>query len=271
MKKFLGYLLAAVVLFCLFFFLGIGRTNLTPADFSAIDKAYAAAEQNIDKHTEAVRQAVLARKKYSAYVAGNLTGWTAAWTRCVDGEEGLQAKVNKEISANLISEQWSTQLISKQLAAFVLELREVEDALAQETGCYGLSTAQDEANVKGKGGLSHGKLELTDAMQKQLLVELTALVGGEVAAQLILSSGILATGSALSATSFGVSLGVGIVVDLVVRWVMNPSGKVEQQLNEALDKAAEEHAQLFRKALETLLQERRNRWKAEISDFRSPL
>ncbi len=241
--------------------------KLRPEDKAAVSKASEAAEASLGSHTEAVKQAILARKEHSGDVADKITGYSAMWTRVWDGEEALKEHVNKVIAANLISEEWSMKLISREAAGFIVELRDVEDALARETGCHSLSSTPDHKGDGNTKPLSPDDLQLTDAMQKQLLADLASFIGAEAATQLAVSTGILATGSAFSWGTFGISLGVGIVVDVIVRWIMDPSEKVEQQLNEALDKAAEEQSAQFRKAMEGLLDKRREHWVDEISNL----
>ncbi len=240
-----------------------GHGRISAEDKAIIDRAYLEAEKSIESHAAAVRQAVLDRKKECKDVADKITGYVAMLKR-IKGEEALKKHVDDVISKNLISEDWCMKLVSREVAGFIIDLRDIEDKLARETDCPALSVSHMyEGSLKYSAVTNDGS-RLTNAMMKQVLTDIASLVGGEAAAMLALSTGIFGTAASLSWSTLGVSVGVGIVVDVVARWVINPAGEVAKQLNEALDMTAERQFSAFRKAMKHHLDLQRKRWTKEI-------
>ncbi len=242
--------------------------GLTMADHVAICRAYRKAEAEADARVQAVRKTVLGRKDHCASVVASITGYRAMWECARNGEEGLRKYVEAVIAEKLISESFCMKLVSSEAANFVLALRDIEDELAEATQCYSLSLAPEHAGANQTARFASEDLQLMDAMQKHLLVELTAAVGSEVATQMLIGAGILATGSTFSVTTLGTSMAAGLVVNLVLRCFVNPTEKVEKQLNDAMDDAAEKQSELFRDALRQILDQRRRCWEAEITAMR---
>lgn len=157
------------------------------------------------------------------------------------------------------------ELLEEHTKSFVIALRDIEAPLARQANCPPLSAAQAHTIQSTVTDDSPNQLELADSLQKQLYTELASLVGSEAATQLVIRSGIPGTSSLSSAGSFGISLVVGIVVDTVVRWCMDPAANVAQQLDAALDEAAEKQAQQYCAAMQRYLQARKGTWINEIS------
>ncbi len=171
------------------------------------------------------------------------------------------------VESALISESWTTQLVARQVAEFIIELRDVEDALAREIGCPALSITPEHPHPSNGEPINTQDTELEDALRMQVFTELASLLGGEAATHLALRSGILATGTAFSWSTLGIGLGVGIVVDVIVRHIMNPAEQIAKQLEKALDEVAEQQREAFSEAMRQHLNTRRERWMKEISHY----
>ncbi len=244
---------------------GCEGDGLTQQQQATIDRACATAEKNINAHAEEIRQAILAKKAACAKVADTLTGYKATWILLRHGDEAFKRYTQKVVEAELINEVWTTQLIGRQVAEFIIELRDVEDALARESGCPALSISTDHPRTVNGALLDTQDMELKDALQMQVFTELASLLGGEAATHLALSSGILATCSTFSWSTLGIGLGVGIVVDVIVRHIMNPAEQIANQLVSALENVAQKQSEAYRESMRLHLEERRARWTEEIS------
>ncbi len=237
--------------------------SISLKELSAIDKACASAEKSIGTHAEAIRQAILDKKQNCREVAENISDLGATWVLLWYGEDGLKHRTNGIVEEKLISEQWSLQLIGRHAAEFVIELKDLEDVLARETDCPGLSVSPNSEHQGRKSDTTAG-LEVKDALQKQVLTELASVIGAEAATALAIHLGIIGTSAGFSWSTFGVSIGVGLIVDVLVRWAVDPAEELTQQLNDALDKAAQEQSDAYRKAMQQHLEMRRTHWVQEI-------
>ncbi len=244
---------------------GCDGDGLTRQQQATINKAYAAAEENINAHAEEIRQAILAKKAACAKVADTLTGYRATWILLRHGDEAFKRYTQKAVERELISEVWTTQLIGRHVAEFIIELRDVEDALARESACPALSVSGECPRTVNGALIDTQDMELKDALQMQVFAELASLLGGEAATHLALSSGILATGSAFSWSTLGIGLGVGIVVDVIVRHIMNPAEQIANPLVSALENVAQKQSDAYRESMLLHLEDRRVRWAEEIS------
>lgn len=242
-----------------------GDHETTEQQRQAIDQAYRQADEQITRHAGEIHQSIISRKEKTREVAEELTGLKAAWTLISESEEGLHNLAKELIAEHLISEKEMQELLEQHTKSFVIELRDIEDSLAQQANCPSLSAAQTHTIQSTSAHVSPNQLNLTDGMQQQLFTELASIVGAEAATQLLISSGILGTAGVSSAGSFGISLAVGIIVDAAVRWYMDPAADVTLQLDTALDEAAAKQAQQFRTAMQQYLQARRDTWFKEIS------
>lgn len=238
--------------------------TLTPEQQAAIDQAYNAAEQRLAYHTDQIRKAILAKQEKTQDVAEDLTGYTATWKLITGGQETLNQHAQELINNELISPAWCMELMCHHIVALTRELQDQEDILARKTECL-LSTAVPPHPTPAPSELSHSNLPLEDSIQKQLITELTSIIGSEAATHLALSSGILGASSLGAGSTFGISIGIGIIVDIAVRWIMNPSGDIAKQLDQALQNTADKQAQLYHDTMENFLQARKADWIQQIS------
>ncbi len=239
----------------------------TTAVRAAINSANGHAESLIHTHTTALHQAIRSRKASNADIAAELTGYKATWILLRYGEEELRLYAQSVLNSAYGGPLWVQQLMEHELASCIAALGDAEDTLARESAHPELSVTTTLPTLPGSADLTAPpeELPLLHAMQMQALTELGSFLGGELATCALLSSRIIATGGTFSWSSLGLGLGVGLAADALVRRVVNPAGKVEQHLDEHLERMAQACSSVFRETMQHHLTARRTRWMQELT------
>lgn len=268
MKKLL--LLAIVVLTgVLLAWLFKGGRELTVSEQACIDEAYKKCEQSIKVEADELEKWYLSYcNSHTAAAAADLTGWRAKWQYVTKSEEEMKQYTTEVLTREMYSEEDCKNRILYSIAHVSTKWVEVEDELAIQTKCYQLSSQAKAEEIK-----AHQAQVADEHVREQIIrsleQEAISLVGGEiataVAVQLATSAGILGAGGIAAWETFGIGLVVGVVVDCVVGWIMDPSGKLQAKLDEQVRSTAASQKELFIKAMMTALESRRKEWEAQIS------
>ena len=260
--------IVALVAAALWFFCGgsgAKRAEMQPY----IDAAYAQCMKDVEAEAAALEKWYLHYTKDATKAAADeLTGWKAKWVVIKEfgDEDKIAVFAGEVLSRHLFTIKSAEKQTANSIAAVVNKWVNHEDELAVNTKCYELSTSAKADKWKAN------PVEVQDDMQKQIknsvLQETTSLVGGEVAAyaaiQLATSAGILGTGALTSWETFGIGLGVGILVDIVVGWAMDTTGKIKNQLDDQVRKTAADQKKRFREAMLEALNTRKSEWEKQI-------
>ena len=209
---------------------------------------------------------ILWREERVPEVAEELTGWTARWKACkaATGDDSeLQQFVKDTVENRLYNQQENIRLLSTHIAAVLAEWQKVENDLARQLNRPVVSEgAPDSESLTVQPG-EH--VDVQQQLAELVAAELCAVVGAEVATavgtRLAVSGGILATSSAMSVQTVGISLVVGLVVDWVVGKVMDPRPELEKQLEQQLEDVAKRQEAQFKKIMLRLLDEREKEWR----------
>lgn len=276
MKRIWKIILLAIAAIVVLIAIGVGylmltACELTPEQQQHVDTAYQDARKSIDVHATKLEQWYLdhcngATKK----TADTLTDWRMKLATVITfgDKEEIKKKSGEIISRELFSAEDCKQAWAKALGDALMDWVNIENELATQTRCYSLS-GEAKAEAGKANALSYSDDELRTQVVRALQAEGISFVGGEiltqVAVQMGTSAGILGTGAALSWKTLGISLGVGIVADIVVGWIMDPSGKIQVKLDEAVRKAAAEQKKRFTEAMIKALDARRAEWEQQIS------
>ena len=199
-------------------------------------------------------------------VAEELTGWTARLKACkaVAGDDSeLQQFVKDTVEERLYNQQENLRLLSTHIAAVLAEWQKVENDLARQLKRPLVSEGEhDTGSLTVKPG-QH--VDVQQQLAELVAAELCAVVGAEVATavgtRLAVSGGILATSSAMSVQTVGISLVVGLVADWVVGKVMDPRPELEKQLEQQLEDVADRQEAQFKEIMLKLLDEREREWR----------
>lgn len=225
-------------------------------------------ERAITLQAAVLRADVLERAERVPEVTDELTGWTARLKACkaVAGDDSeLQQFVKDTVEERLYNQQENVCLLSTHIAAVLAEWQTVENDLARQLKRPVVSEgAPDTGSLTVKPG-EH--VDVQQQLVELVAAELCAVVGAEVATavgtRLAVSGGILATSSAMSVQTVGISLVVGLVADWVVGKVMDPRPELEKQLKQQLEDVAGRQEAQFREIMLKLLDECEREWRSQ--------
>ena len=267
-KWIIGFSCVIVAALAIIFFPS-GSKELTEEQRNYIDSAYRKCQLEVEAEAVAVEQWYLSRcGTPTKNAADALTGWTAKWKTLFKSKEELAKYTEEVLAKEVLSEAACQNMIISSIAHVSKSWLDIEDELSIQTGCFELSS-KAKAKEIGTPVIRPSDDELRAQVIRSLQAEGISLVGGELAAQvavqLATSAGILGTGAALSWETLGIGLVVGVLLDLTVGWIMDPAGKVQDQLDTQIRKTAEAQKILFRDTLMKALEARREEWVDQIS------
>lgn len=245
-----------------------GSKELTEDQLKYIDAAYHKCQLAVEEEASALEKWYLSRcGEPTKNAAESLTGWTAKWKTVFGSEEELALFTKEVLDREVFSEAMCQDKIVSSIAHVSRNWLDAEDELSIQTKCYELSSKAKAEKIKTQRMNVIGN-DLRAQVIRSLQAEGISLVAGELAAwaavQMATSAGILGTGAALSWETFGISVVVGVLVDLTVGWIMDPAGKVQNQLDEQIRKTAAAQKKLFREMLMKALEARREEWVDQI-------
>lgn len=261
--------LVALVAAALWFFCG-GSGGANRAEMQPyVDAAYAQCMKEVDAEAAALEKWYLRyTESATGAAAEELTGLKAKWVVIKEfgDKDKIAAFAGEVLNRHLFTKKNCEDQTVKSIAAVVNKWAKIEDELSINTKCYELSTSAKADKWKAK------PVEVKDDMQKQIknsvLQEATSLVGGEVAAyaaiQLATSAGILGAGTTFSWPTFGIGLVAAVLVDVVVGWAMDTTGKIKNQLDDQVRKTAADQKKRFREAMLKALNTRKSEWEKQI-------
>lgn len=263
-------LLLAAVLYGVLQLMGGGKP-LTAEQKAAVDQAYAEAAAAVTARGAQLEQWYLEQKKYTPAAAAELTSlrskWVVAKTAATGDDKQRQQYVNAIIAKHLYSTRDCEKGTAHHAALLIKDWLDVEDSLSMAADCPALGLKARETKVR------HGNVVITDMdgeLEQMLYTELGSLLGGEVASyvgiELATSAGLIGAGTLGSVETFGISLGLGILADIVVSWAMDVEGKIEAKLNEQVEKDAAAHRKNFESTMLQALQKRKADWMEQISN-----
>lgn len=236
----------------------------------ALETAYAACETATEARAQELEDWYLEDKSRTRDMAEELNGLKGKWVMAksmMSGDHAERERFFKEVSAQYLH---TPQACEEKTAWVVAELlrdwTDAENQLAVELQCSGLG-GEDETQVTVNAE-DRNELDHSSALQKQIAADVAAMVGTEVAAAVVtrmgVSAGILGTGALFSAESFGISLAVGVVVDMGVDWYLDTEGGLRKSLDDQVERMAAAQKEKFRETMKQALKEKRKQWEKEL-------
>lgn len=268
--KMIGVLGLMAAVCGVFVLMHTGGKPLSSEQQTAVVKAYKEAAAAVTARGKQLEQWYLKQKEFTPAAANELTNLRSKWvmgkTMVTGNEEQRQQYVNAVIAKHLYSKEDCEQGTMHHAALLIKDWLDAEDTLSRKARCPSLSV---EAREHGLEGADMVTANINDELAQMLYAELGALVGGELASQvgiqLATSAGLIGAGTLGAAETFGISLGLGILADLVVSWIMDAEADITEKLNEQVEKEACEHRKLFEETMLKALKQRKADWEEQIS------
>lgn len=268
--KMIGVLGLMAAVCGVFVLMHAGGKPLSSEQQTAVVKAYKEAAAAVTVRGTQLEQWYLEQKKYTPAAAAELTSlrskWVVAKTAATGDDKQRQQYVNAIIAKHLYSTQDCEKGTAHHAALLIKDWLDVEDSLSMAANCPALGLKTREEKVQHGNAVT---TEMDGELEQMLYAELGSLLGGEVASyvgiELAASAGLIGAGTLGAAETFGISLGLGILADLVVSWAMDVEGKITAKLNEQVEADAAAHRKNFEKAMLQALQKRKDEWVEQIS------
>lgn len=200
-------------------------------------------------------KALMARKERIPELADTLVGYKAKWKLIWDGKEGFQKWTAEQIGNTLYNPEENQRLLAMSVKAVAYDWQEIENGMAKQLGRPVIGKTRSEEQVAApKHTLPTG---LDGTVMEQMMMDVAAIVGSEVAGyvctQVAISSGVLATSAAAGWGTFGISLVAGVIVDWIISFFNDPTPQIEAELGKKLEEnAATMRAEFERIMLEAL-------------------
>lgn len=209
-------------------------------------------------------QALLSRKARVPQLAEELTDWGAKWrviASCGDEAE-VNAWVQSQVERTLYHSEENQQLLAQYIAAVVSDWQEEENRLAQKLGRPVVGEDSHAAPV------DVDSIPVPEGMNRelwrQIMYELAANLGGEVAAvlaaKMAISGGIITASAGTSWATFGISIVAGVVVSWAVEMIVDPKPELEAKLNAQLEENAGHMRERFEQVMLEVLERRVKEW-----------
>ncbi len=233
---------------------------------AAIEKAYKAAEKRIDAHAYIVFKYFSDLKMKTGSLADDLVGWNAKWKLISGGEKGLQKFIDDTIQSRLLDAEKCRNIFLTEAILCSKDFLDIEYKLAEETECFSLT--ETNTRVKNPDAIPPPETQITDKVGVQIFTDLASLVSGELATilatKLATSGGIIAVGTGSSWATTGIGLVVGILVNQILSWWIDPSKDVENELDKAVIEMGEKFRSLYKQEMKKILDSYKKKWEETI-------
>lgn len=227
-----------------------------------LKQGYRSCKQSITLRGAEFEKAMMERRERIPELADNLVGFKAKWELIWNSKEGFEKWTGEQISNTLYNPQENQQLLSVYVKSVVTDWQEIENDMARQLGHPVIGNTNDTDKIKSPTlNLPPG---LDGTVMEQMLIEVAALVGTEiatvVATELAVSGGIL-TASALGGWgSFGLSIIAGVIVDYIISIFSDPTPQIEADLNKTLEENAAKMRAEFEKIMLKAFDKRIREW-----------
>lgn len=262
-KWFWGYI--AILLLAIIAYFVYDNTKLKIYIHPTYRDGHAACQEAIKKRGAEFEKAILRRRERVPALADNLVSWSGKWQaiKTWGDEKAVNAWVEQQVEKSLYNPTENQQLLLKSTAAMVADWQQIENEMALKLGHPVVGKTKKSAPIKVDNipippGMNH-------EIWKQLMYEIAANLGGEIAAtfatQMAVSSGLVTVSASLGPATVGISVVAGVIVAWIVEKITDPSPKIEKELNTQLEKNAKLMRSKFEDMMCQVLKKRVNEWK----------
>lgn len=226
-----------------------------------LQQGYRSCKQSITRRGAEFEKEIMERKVRIPELADNLVGFKAKCKLICDGKEGFEKWTGEQISNTLYNPQENQRLLALNVKSVVTDWQEIENDMARQLGHPVIGNTNDTDKIKSPTlNLPPG---LDGTVMEQMLIEVAAIVGTEVATvvatELAVSGGILTASAVGGWSTFGLSLVAGVIVDYIISIISDPPPQIKADLNKTLEENAAkmraEFEQIMLKALDKRIRE----------------
>jgi hypothetical protein len=194
---------------------------------------------------------------------------------CLD-KDGHKKYVIDKFDQHLFRIQDLTATMQRSIEGMVRDLEQVENelAVALRQEIIGHSFAPDDIPVAAQEFkqaverlISASQWDAAKSAGGLVVSEVVASVATQVLLRMGVSAGILTAGAANSWWSFGGSLVIGLLVDVMWEWVDDPAGDIEREMVAALDDIAAKGADAIRDEMAAVLEVRQKLWAHRVEQL----
>lgn len=226
--------------------------------------AYTECQDAVTRRGAELEQRILARRTRIPELAEKLTSLEAKWIvmKSLGDKAKINAWISRQVEQSLYNKEENGKLIAQTMAATVADWVNEENELAVELGLpvIGHESKAAPVNLDNIPVPSGVDAELW----KQIMYELAANAGGEMAAalatQLAVSGGILTASAATSWASCGISVVVGLLSAWVVELITDPKPELEARLTTQLSQNAATLRAGFEQSMQKVIKKRACNW-----------
>lgn len=243
----------------------------------AKQKAAEAIARRADTFADFIQSRKSGAKSFSEEIVSLYGKWRAVkpFVPFTD-KEGHKQYVEEEFANHIFTVQDLASVVKIAIEGGLKDIASIENELA--------ASLQKEilGNSRGSGDIPIVEADFKEALNRlvaaskkdaafsagSLVVsEVSTQVATQVLVRLGVSAGILASGAANSWWSFGASLLIGIVVDLVWEWIDDPAGDVERELRASLDKLSTDGREAILQEMTEILTQRSELWSKTVQEM----
>ena len=95
---------------------------------------------------------------------------------------------------------------------------------------------------------------------QSIVEETLSMITGAVIESALVDAGILSASSAFAPETIGISVAIGVTIDLIISWCMDTEGSIKEKLDSSIDDLATKYEKAFKEQMTEKLNERRWQW-----------
>lgn len=220
-----------------------------------LDWADAQSAAGLQPHLIGVQEFFDAARERTRTYSEIVLGWDSKWKLASDyvtGDHQHEDFLHEQFAATLFSDEELEQLVEQSVASYLRYTQDVEAQMLvrmkadlEQLPLLSIPAFVDRDTLHAilNGALNQAMIAAQGELGAAVGREVVSYVAGElltmVAAQLATSAGILGAGAGSGWATFGIGVGVSLLVDVIVTDIyqkqFDPAGKLTEALNQQLD------------------------------------
>ncbi len=239
------------------------------------------AQQSVEKNAESFRQFILSKKSGSKSFAEDASSLYGKWRAAKPLIPGTDPDGHKKYIQEIFEKDvMSSAALGSQLRLPIqgatIDIEGIQNDLAvklrSELDGYNIeghdiAVAQEDFKASIQRLVAASQWDTTKAAANLAVSEVVSTVASQVLVRLGVQAGILAVGVADSWWTFGASVVIGFAVDAIWSWIDNPVGKIQNQVDQSLDKVANDGKAALLAEMSKLVEEKKTFWEEAATEM----